>query len=369
MLIGDTGDRKSTAIITARKILAASGYTNFAAKKTTKEKFLLDLEGLEIEDGKEFNLDAATSSSLWGDSGSADPREVFIPADEFNEFAGAGNMDFYSLLGDLWDWDDTTTPYKQRVKNSKSVSIYQPTINILGGNTHENFARCFPPEILGQGFLTRLIMIYGERSDRRFPFPPEPAKDLRDGVTSYLQAFQTTPEREMGINNAARNILGSIYTGWADIDDVRFKGYSNRRYTQLLKLSLVIAATNGAAEISEETVVQANTILAAAEHNMPRALGEFGKSKNSEIAHMVMDIIYDTILPVTLKELMARLYKDVDKPEKLIEILHSLTSAGKIQAVDKGRAYLPNKAPTRKNEFVNWDLLTQEERNQIGQLL
>ena len=45
MLIGNPGTRKSSAIKTAKKILAHTGYDTFAAEKTTKEKFLLDLEG------------------------------------------------------------------------------------------------------------------------------------------------------------------------------------------------------------------------------------------------------------------------------------------------------------------------------------
>jgi hypothetical protein len=45
----------------------------------------------------------------------------------------AGNLDFLSTLGALWDWDDEGATYKQRFKNSKSISIFQPTISLLGG--------------------------------------------------------------------------------------------------------------------------------------------------------------------------------------------------------------------------------------------
>src|SRR4051812_8728692 len=44
-LIGDPGSRKSTAIKLIKKLLLASGYDTIAADKTSKEKFLVDLEG------------------------------------------------------------------------------------------------------------------------------------------------------------------------------------------------------------------------------------------------------------------------------------------------------------------------------------
>ena len=46
MLIGNPGSRKTTAIGLARKLLARTGYDTFAAQRTSKEKFLLDLEGV-----------------------------------------------------------------------------------------------------------------------------------------------------------------------------------------------------------------------------------------------------------------------------------------------------------------------------------
>lgn len=43
MLIGSAGTRKGTAIKLMRKLIEQTGYTRFAAERTSKEKFLLDL--------------------------------------------------------------------------------------------------------------------------------------------------------------------------------------------------------------------------------------------------------------------------------------------------------------------------------------
>jgi len=98
MLVGDPGTRKSTAIKIAKKVLASSGYDKFAAERTSKEKFLLDLEGVEDDDGTVLDSNAAMRNLFGSDATVGDPREVFVVADEFNEFVGSSNLEFLSLL-------------------------------------------------------------------------------------------------------------------------------------------------------------------------------------------------------------------------------------------------------------------------------
>ncbi len=50
-LLGEPASRKSTAIKLVKKLIRDSGYETFAADKTSKEKFLLDLEGIQEEEG------------------------------------------------------------------------------------------------------------------------------------------------------------------------------------------------------------------------------------------------------------------------------------------------------------------------------
>ena len=61
MLIGNPGTRKSTAIKTSKKLLSSAGYDMFAAEKTTKEKFLQDLAGMD--ENEHLNYRATGSRS------------------------------------------------------------------------------------------------------------------------------------------------------------------------------------------------------------------------------------------------------------------------------------------------------------------
>lgn len=374
LLVGEPGTRKTTAIKhICRKLLSASGYETFAADKTSKEKFLLDLEGApeesyDVSRGKTRAPDAQTLENLWGSEALllTDPKEVYILADEFSEFSGTGNAEFYTTLGNFWDWDDAGKPFTSRLKNTKSVSIFQPTVSILGGTTPSKFAKIFPTEIMDDGFLSRMILIKGERSDRKYDEPPEPDGSKTDVLVAILRSLRTSPPVLGPIvrSDGARSLLREIYFGWEEVDDVRFKSYSTRRYTQLLKLCIILTACTGSGVITEDTVVRANTYLSAAEAGMPSALGEFGKSRNSDVVNKIMDVLHQAREPLGIQALWKHVNKDLDKIQQLGDILEGLRIAGKTQRIP-GKGILPLKERNREPKWVDWSLLTTEERGRL----
>lgn len=385
MLIGDPAARKSTTIKLARKLLTAGGYFTFAADKSSKEKFLTDLATDSADDiGGSTSYSAAqgsktaawvkyddiTSSNLWGTTGSSGerlPKEVFISADEFNDFAGVGNLEFFTTLGTLWDWDDETKGYTSRFK-SGSIDIFQPTVSLLGGNTQENFARAFPPEIIGQGFLSRLILIYGQRTGRKIAFPEAPPECDTVRIVEYFskirEFYSKREKQELKISADARTLLAAIYEEWIGVGDIRFATYNQRRFTQLLKLCLILSGSKFHKELVPEVVVEANTYLAAAELLMPEALGEFGKSKHSDISNKIMKMLEEAHKPVDIHELWKHVQKDLNGMKDLGEIIQSLEHAGKVQLV-KSKGWLPKKEAKKKQEYVDWNLLTDEERSNL----
>jgi hypothetical protein len=324
MLIGEPGARKSSAIKLASKVLAETGYSKFSAEKTSKEKFLADLAGQGSDDA--FDLLSPGAS------------EVFINSDEFNEFVGTGNIEFLSLLGALWDFD-SEKPFSQRLKNSKPIEIYQPTLNILAGNTGENLARAIPAEALGQGFASRLIFIHSEPSGVKIPFPSKAPVELREAVVRILTQMKLEVCGEASLDLDAKEALAQIYTTFTDLEDYRLKHYSSRRHTQLLKLCLIFAASRISTTISLVDVIKANTVLSYAERSMHKALGEIGKSKNAEVSSAVLKILYETLVPVGALELFKQLATEVDGPGEMNKILGGLLLAGRIQQT--GNGYLP----------------------------
>lgn len=374
MLIGHPGARKSTAIKLGKKLFSHAGYNTFAAEKTSKEKFLLDLEGLTEDElptpkfGRRKNDKLSTedlTDAIFGKEKSDEPkipREIFIVADEFNEFVGSGNLEFLSLLGMLWDWDDELSNYQFRLKNSKSVSIYQPTLSILSGNTHAGFVEAFPPQAIGQGFLSRLVLVYGEPSGRKISFPEIPDSGLRDRIVEYLKAIKSHVSGPATLSPAAKHALDIIYRSWKDMEDGRFKHYSNRRFTHLLKLSLVLTAARIDTTISERDVIYANTILSWTERDMPKALGEFGKSKDSDVANKIMSALYEAKAPLDVNALLKLVGKDLDKFTQLGDIITKLVSSDQAQYIP-GKGYLPKqKALDNGKMYISYPLLREHSQ-------
>lgn len=377
MLIGNPGTRKSTAIKTGKRLLSGAGYEFFAAEKTSKEKFLMDLEGMEEESSSYSSSRASSRTATHGltakdvlanlDLGSTGdtghdglPKEVFITADEFNEFAGSGNLDFLSMLGALWDWDDESYTYKQRLKNSRSISIFQPTISLLSGNTHAGFQAAFPAAAIGQGFLSRLILVYSEPSGRKITFPKVPSEQIAVAIGERFNLIKQKVRGPATLTQPAEQALDVIYRTWKDLEDYRFKSYSTRRQTHLFKLCLICSAMRASTEIDKEDVVLANTILTWTETSMDKALGEYGKSKNAEAVQTIMSALYASKTPMSPEQLWKLVRRDLERRELLPEILSGLQSAGKILYHKESGMFMPvQQAANEAAPYVNFKLLKE----------
>lgn len=341
MLVGDAGCRKSTAIKTTKKLIAATGYKTFVADKTTKEKLLLDLEeGLDAIHDPSNNLNVKktnakpTMIALFGEELSDDPKECYIVADEFNAFLGHSNLEFIDLLTNMWDYDGI---YENRIKTGKSVRIPYPTFSLLGGNTPTGISQAFPTEVIGQGFFSRIMLIYSSPSDKRIPFPHPPDLEVYEKLVKFVREIKLNIVGEIHLEQSAKKALATIYHEWKDLEDTRFCSYSTRRFTHLLKLCTICAAAKLETKITSDTVLYANTILHYTESFMPKALGEFGKARNSDVTAKILNLLDQAQTPLDpAKGIWKHVQRDLDSRKQLGDILQGLQMAGKIQITSVG---------------------------------
>ena len=367
-IIGVPATRKSTAIKIAKKLLEKSGYTNFASEKTRQEKFLMDLH--DITWGPEDQLDETSGEielekSIFGTNNPKEAAtsmpiaEMYIACDEFIDFIGRNNLDFISLLGTLWDYSGV---YSNRLKHSKPVYINNPTINIIAGNTYEGFHSAFPPEIQGQGFCSRLLFIHAEPTGRKVTIPDRPSDDAVNSMINSINRMKLTCVGVAALSPEVTELLDTIYKTWKPIDDPRFAHYTGRRLTHLLKLSLVCAAARYSKHITVADVLMANTLLTYAEFSMPKAMGQFGKGKNSAVTHKIMELINGSDHPVTMAEIIRHVHSDVDNLANINDLITGLKVADKIQIIEGGK-FLPKKLviPFSDSHLVKPTWLLPEE--------
>lgn len=352
MLIGNAGTKKSTAIKQIKKLLIRAGYTHIAAERTSKEKYLADLSGQQdATSGEQDQLERNIFGS--GDENAVTPN--FIAADEANDFFGIGNIEFLSVLGSLWDWEGK---YENRIKTGKSDFISNPTISILAGNTPIGFATAFPSSIFGQGFFSRLLLVYSEPTGIRVTLPRTPEQQETEHIVRLLSLIRDECAGVYKWEPSAFKLLDKIYQTEPDISDIRFESYYNRRHTHLQKLCLIMSCARLGKSINERDVLQANTYLRYIENLMPKALGEFGKARNSDLSHKILSII-EQRFPVSLKAIIQEVSAEIEKPEDVGQIIRKFLMAEKIK--QSQGLFLPNKKVHEYEDEVRDGLVAYDE--------
>lgn len=362
MLQGLPGVRKSTAINIGTKLLKKVGYTKFASNRMSRQMFLEEL--WHINQPPENDLDAALA---YNDN---DPYEVTIHASEFLDFIGQGDKDYLMLITSLWDNLDE---YKNPKITSKSVVVKKPTVNFIGGNTPAGLNLAFPSETIDSGTLSRFIFVHAASSGRKILIPSPPDEAKGKAICEHLKAIRDTVKGRAKVEPAALEALEVIYTDAQPLEDPRFTYYFSRRLTHIIKLCLIVSAARLSTTITVEDVLLANTMLGAAEYSMPKALGHFGRNRNSAVIHNMLEFIEESGRPVHPKELYNKFCTDFAREHDFISTLMDLQNSGKLHPVRERDGITLKGLMVAESAFPEWltpmmmlDELTRQERATIG---
>lgn len=351
LLMGMPGARKNSAINIAKAILTASGYTTFAKDRSSKERFFVDMI-------KKIDIDNPDLENLVLDA----PSEILIANGEFLDFIGKGDMDFLTALTNMWD---NLPIYEHPKLHGKSVIIPKPTINILGGATVKGLGLAIPPEALGTGILSRLLLIHSDPTGKQIAFPEELAEGAADNIVELLFKIKRDCVGKMEKGAEVVKVLDRMYKTFPGIEDGRFMDYSARRFTHLIKLTMLLAVSSGRMEMTVEDALKANTILHEAEKRMNKALGEFGKSKYSDVANAIMDVLSSATKPVSHTTLWKVVSKDLSDQKDLGVIMKNLLTSERVQVLTVlgKQGYMPLHKSNREwhKDLLLEDYLTNEE--------
>lgn len=354
MLMGTPGTRKGSAMNVGRDLLKAAGYGRFSASRTSLERFLIDM--------KQFDIDPSEGIDELEALAFDDPSESYIFAGEFVDFIGPNDIAFINLLTNLWD---NPPEYKHPKIQGKSVAVIKPTVNLFGGSTPQTFAIAFPPEVIGTGFTSRLLLIHAEPTGKQIAWPSIPDILAQEQLVVRLQEIKEKVRGEATFCKEAKAIASDIYKNEVHVDDSRFAFYQQRRYIHMLKLAMVIAAGEVSTEVHGSHLIRANTMLAKAERWMPKSLGEFGKSRYAEAANEILQYLNKKTLPASATDIWKACGRSITKMPELQEILQNLKIAEKIQVVNiKGKTGYMTKhveSPTWKQHLIDFNWLTPEE--------
>lgn len=356
MLMGSPGTRKGTAMGISSRLLKSIGYNKFAPDRVSKERLLMELKASK---DKEFNQDDLDLAALTVDS----PSELYCVAEEFTDFVGQGNMEFMTMLTKLWD---NMSEYTHPKIHGKSIIVEKPTVNLFGGNTAQGLSLAIPPEAMGNGFLSRVIFVFSEPTGIQITWPVPPSETLKASLGEQLKYFQAM-KGEIVPSPDANLLLDKMYKGFKGVNDNRFKHYATRRFTHLLKICMLIALSRNRFTIEVIDALDANTLLHYTENRMPKALGEFGRSKYGDVTNMIIEHLAHANKPVGLNELQKLVARDISKSGELVEIMKNLVAAEKAQVITiktkQGYMIRHVVEETWDSSLLNESFLTEEERS------
>lgn len=306
ILLGPPGGRKSTAISMSAKLLTKSGYRHIANGKTSAEQFLLDLklgfDTIRMAAG-DLDLSGSLSDEVFERQGC---NHCFVQAGELQDFLGSSNVSFISQLTNLWD---NPEDYPYRLKSGTMELLNRPTITLLGGATQDTFKRIFPIDVIGQGLLSRFILIHGAGARKRVFMPKPLDLVLEQQIVEYMSYIRTSKEipETYSYTDDAYEFSRDLYeSGENEITDLRFQHYAHRRNDHYIKLAMTIAAMNLHTQIELNDCVLANTILTYTEKFMPLALGEFGQDGDSAKTEYLYNLVQKSPNGLSLTELVSQ---------------------------------------------------------------
>lgn len=341
MLVGEAGARKSSAIGIVEKLAMKAGYNKFAADKQSKEQFLASMmRPPEPDVPLTEEMDDIIADLLdvpVGAAGAVEANSVYTVADEFLDLVGPANQEFLTMLTKLWDCKEQ---YKHPKIHGSDVLVDKPTVNILAGATPTGLNTACPPEVVGHGFMSRLLLIWSDPSHKRFYLPKQPDKEIEEELVAHLKEMLSVVKGEATVTDEAHKVMERIYKEFPPLEDFTFKYYNARRYTHMLKMSMCLAAMDLSTTIEAQHIIEANTILHYAERRMHKALSEFGKAKHTSTVGAILGILGASPRPVSLATLWRAVSKDLTRQQELTEIMKNLIYAKKIMASSDGSGFV-----------------------------
>lgn len=261
--------------------------------------------------GIKFGPDAVTWQSLVTSLAEAGELTT-LPTGEMVEMSAitivsreAGNLlnpqdrEMIDLLVSLWDGADT---FEKRTKMSGNDLIKAPWVNIVACTTPSWIAGHVPEYMVGGGFTSRCVFVYGEKPDKLVAYPAEiiPEKWMEQEAGKLVEDLMHISK--LGGDYALTPAAIDWGTRWyeqhhadkhANLDDMRFGGYLARKQTHIHKLAMVMAASRkDDLMIDEEDLAASERMVTDLEQDMPKVFSRIGKTAQANVADRFIQFVH-----------------------------------------------------------------------------
>ena len=144
ILTGPPAAGKSVSVSEAKRLWVETKLFNVAPSGMTKAAFIDQM----IHKTHSFVVDGHTRMC----------NTMLVPAPEFSHLMPDYDAKFTSVVNDAYDCNPTL---EDRTRGGKQlIVVNRPCVSILAGTTPQFLGNLFPDRAYGEGFVSRIIMIY-----------------------------------------------------------------------------------------------------------------------------------------------------------------------------------------------------------------
>jgi len=258
--------------------------------------------------------------------------EVYITASELSVFLGKKekNSELLTMLTDLYDCPDKWA-YKTRYKGwEQAVNI---CLNMIAGSTPKWLRFTIPSDAIAGGFVSRLVFVYVEHTDRSFPHPEyhKEEEELRVKLTHDLSLIR----RIKGPFKWGKDAK-DWYTEWYKINADKLRKspeiYVRRKKDLILKVAMCVSASKSSdREINISDLLTSEAAIEKVEEYLPIAIALISSTTLGDDTRRVLDVIRRAV-KIRHSKLLKKLYHILDA-KKLGEIIVTLEEAGIVKTV------------------------------------
>lgn len=285
-------------------------------------------EGIELPDGELYLMSALT-----------------IVAGELGSLLNFEDREMIDVFVDLWDGKKGV--WKRETKTSGSDTIENPWVNILGCTTPAWIRRNFDRYLLGGGFTSRTIFVYGMEKRRLEAYPGDRLAQISGGFMETQLKLVQDLER-IGMQLGPYKLSPSA-TAWGrewyakhyaryketDPNDEGMTSFLARKQTQMHKLAIILAAAKRDNMVIEKDELEfADKMLDSVETDLPEIFGRI--AERDEVADAVALIQVLAIRKQVEQQMLYRLVFNRMSYAQFTQALAALVQSGKAEVKQMG---------------------------------
>jgi len=228
----------------------------------------------------------AASTEMFPYEGMEHPMSaITIESSEFGNFLNPADREMVDMLVSLWDSRQGT--YKKSTKTMGDDIIENPWINVIACTTPAWISGNFPDYMIGGGFTSRCVFVYGEKKRQYIAYPqdhiPSTFEHQRDQLIHDLEHISVNLVGRFTLTKEAKTWGEEWYeehytTGLeSTLNNDKFAGYLARKQTHIHKLAMILSASaRDDLVITKDTLSAANDVVTTLEQDMPLVFSQIG---------------------------------------------------------------------------------------------